>query len=67
MMKRGDKFLWHGGEARVMAVADGYVMARRSGCAPFLVPLKEAARLPRPSADACLDCGHRHPPEGMCL
>lgn len=24
------------GEVRIMAVAEGYVMARRKGCAPFL-------------------------------
>jgi len=26
---------------RVMAVVDGYVMARRTGCMPFIVPLKQ--------------------------
>ena len=36
-MKRGDKFIHKGSEARVMAVADGYVMARLPRCMPFVV------------------------------
>lgn len=31
------------GQARVMAVADGYVMARRPGCAPFVLRVSEIA------------------------
>ena len=42
-MKRGDKFEHHGNSAKVMAVADGYAMARLPGCIPFVVFLKEIA------------------------
>lgn len=31
----------------VMAVADGYAMVRRSGCAPFAMRLKDLAKLER--------------------
>jgi hypothetical protein len=35
-------FRWYDihGQVRVMAVADGYVMARRPGCGPFVVSIK---------------------------
>lgn len=36
-MKRGDKFEYRGGTAKVMAVADGWVMARKPYAAPFVV------------------------------
>ena len=37
----GDTFLWRGRKAKIMAVADGYAMARLKGCMPFIVRLKE--------------------------
>ena len=40
-MKRGDKFMHHESEAKIMAVADGYAMARIPGCMPFVVYLKD--------------------------
>lgn len=30
-----------GGEVRAMAAVNGYVMARKPGCVPFVVPLSE--------------------------
>ena len=41
-MKRGDKFMHRGSEAKVMAAADGYVMARLPGCMPFVISEKDA-------------------------
>ncbi len=45
-MKRGDTFPHpsDGGEVRVMAVADGYAMCRRPGCAPFVVAVSDIKR-----------------------
>jgi hypothetical protein len=54
-MKRGDRFP-HPSDIgrpdpdpakypRVMGVIDGYVMARRPGCAPFVISEKAAAKL----------------------
>lgn len=41
-MKAGDKYPTENGEhIEVLAVAKGYVMARRKGCAPFCVSAKE--------------------------
>jgi len=40
-MKVGDIFLWKGDQARIMAIAEGYIMARKKGCYPFLEPIKE--------------------------
>jgi hypothetical protein len=36
------RFWWKGGEARIMASVDGYWMARKKGCLPFVVSEKEA-------------------------
>lgn len=36
----------HEGPITVMAKADGYVMVRRPGCAPFVLSVREAASLP---------------------
>lgn len=41
MPKKGDKFLRDGAEGRVMAVAEGWIMARLKGCMPFVMNLRE--------------------------
>lgn len=43
-MKVGEKFVYMGDVARIMAIAEGYVMARKKGCFPFLVTVKEAVK-----------------------
>ena len=50
-MKRGDKFIHKGSEAKVMAVADGYVMARLPRCMPFVVFEKDALKPKTPEGD----------------
>lgn len=40
-MKRGDKFDYKGSVAKVMTVADGYVMARLPRCMPFVIYEKD--------------------------
>jgi hypothetical protein len=41
--ERGDKvYHFTGGKAKIMCVADNYIMARRKGCAPFVVSYREA-------------------------
>ena len=45
-IERGDVLLRHDHEIRVMAVIENYVMARRKGCAPFLLEMKQAVKLP---------------------
>jgi hypothetical protein len=41
-IKRGMIFIHRlGGEYKIMAVADGYAMARRKGCIPFCISIKE--------------------------
>ena len=37
---------WHGGPARKMVEAEGYIMARRKGCMPFVVGRREWEALP---------------------
>jgi len=59
-MKVGDIFLWKGDQARIMAIAEGYIMARKKGCYPFLEPIKEVeAAQQNAQADAgiCTACG----------
>lgn len=60
-MKVGDKVFWKGGEVRIMAIAEGYVMARRKGCYPFLEPVSEieAAQqsVQSDGAEGCWLCG----------
>lgn len=41
-IKRGDWIRHHVNLAKVMVVADGYVMARVPRCYPFVVTVKEA-------------------------
>ena len=43
-VKVGDKIYDEYGEARIMAVAEGYVMARRPRCMPFIVALKDIGK-----------------------
>ena len=43
-VRPGSSFL--GGRVRYMAHADGYVMARRPGCIPFVVAQREWLSLP---------------------
>ena len=38
----GRRFWWKGDMARVMATAEGYWMARKTGCAPFVVHEEDA-------------------------
>jgi hypothetical protein len=53
VLKRGDRFPPPSGERdadpatypRVMGVIDGWVMARRPGCEPFVIFGKDASRL----------------------
>ena len=40
-LKVGSKFSCGNSMARVMAIAEGWVMARRRGCMPFVVKLDE--------------------------
>lgn len=40
-IKRGDTFEYRGDLAKVMAVADGWVMARKPRAAPFVVSVTE--------------------------
>lgn len=42
--KRGDECADDSGPIRCMAVADGYVMARRPGCVPFILTVKDWTR-----------------------
>lgn len=63
-MKVGDKFFWKGDDARVMAIAEGYIMARKKGCYPFLASVKEieAAQM-EPTFTYkwhCTECGKWH-------
>lgn len=37
----GAKIKTNGGEYRIMAIAEGYVMLRRKGCAPFIESKKD--------------------------
>lgn len=37
----GQQFFWRGDWARIMAEVDGYVMARKKGCMPFVVHMKD--------------------------
>ncbi len=61
-MQKGDEFQYKGGTARVMAVADNWVMARKKGCIPFTILQKRAAQLlreadksiPKPSCKSCM-------------
>ena len=39
--KRGDDFVDADGVIYCMGVIDGYVMCRRPGCMPFVIPIKE--------------------------
>ncbi len=41
--REGDKFATEGGKSyiKIMAIADGYVMARNKGCIPFCETIKE--------------------------
>lgn len=39
---------------RVLAFAEGYVMARRTGCAPFVMPVKDFLRRFAPAARRAL-------------
>ncbi len=56
-MKRGDWFVHCDNIAKIMAVADGYAMARLPGCAPFVVFLKD---IPGLAADKKLPHRPRH-------
>ena len=38
----GDRFEWNIGEVRVLAVAEGWLMVRHRGCAPFLLFARDA-------------------------
>ena len=46
-MQRGDRFPYKGEIARVMTVTEGWVVARKKGCMPFLVRERRAAQLLR--------------------
>lgn len=43
-VKRGQHWRDRNGHYRVMAVAEGYAMIRRKGCAPFVRSAKEIER-----------------------
>jgi hypothetical protein len=36
VVQAGQRWLWNGGEARVMCVCERWVMMRRRGCDPFV-------------------------------
>ena len=40
-VRRGVQFRWSGGLAKIMVVADGWVMARMPRCMPFTLTVKE--------------------------
>lgn len=37
----GDQIMYNDRNARIMAIAEGWAMARRKGAVPFCVPIKE--------------------------
>jgi hypothetical protein len=45
-VEAGDYLLRHDHELRVIVVAENYAMVRRKGCAPFLLEMKQAVKLP---------------------
>ncbi len=49
MIQRGDMFkrIDDGAKVRVMAVADGWAMVRRPGCAPFVQSVKTLKTYPK--------------------
>jgi hypothetical protein len=46
---------WREGVLRLMARADGWVMCRRPGYVPFVMPEREWDELPLPNAIAKMD------------
>jgi len=46
---KGSRWIDDHGEARVMSVVEGYVVARRKGCAPFVMTSREFAAAFRPA------------------
>lgn len=44
--QRGDFVIVHGREARVMALAEGWVVMRHKGCGPFMQTITQVQSLP---------------------
>jgi len=39
--KVGESFFWMGGDAKIMAIVNNWIMARKRGCVPFCVFIKD--------------------------
>jgi hypothetical protein len=52
-VKVGSYWFHRHGEVRVMAIAEGYAMVRRRGCAPFVVSCKELIAQQCPKCPRC--------------
>ena len=44
-IKKGDEFEHYGSGAKVMAVVDNWIMARKKGCVPFIINISDRVLL----------------------
>ena len=70
-MNVGDKIYDEYGEARIMAIAEGYAMARRPRAMPFVIVLKDIGKKWQPAqladaGDVCERCGGKLIPFLWC-